>query len=155
VKLHVVAMGQRMPGWVTSACADYADRLPRDFAFALTELKPEARDRGKTAAQLLSAEAPRIRAACRGHAMVALDERGQAWTTRAFAEHIGRWRDTSTNVAFVIGSADGLDASLKAEAAANLALSAMTLPHALARVVLIEQIYRAVSLLTGHPYHRD
>ena len=155
LKLRVVAMGQRMPDWASKACDEYVERLPREFPFELTELKPEARDRGKPAAQLLAAEAPRLRAACRGHALVALDEHGEAWTTRVFANRIERWRDASTDIAFVIGSADGLDAQLKTEAVAQFALSALTLPHALARVVLIEQIYRAVSLLAGHPYHRD
>ena len=145
-------MGQRMPAWVTQSCTDYAQRLPRDFAIELTELKPAARD--KPVAQILALEAERIVAACGRAAIVALDERGTAWTSAQFAQQLGRWRDDATDIAFVIGSADGLDASIKRRAVATLQLSAMTLPHALARVVLFEQVYRAWSMLNAHPYHR-
>jgi 23S rRNA (pseudouridine1915-N3)-methyltransferase len=155
VKLRVVAMGQRMPGWVVDATGEYAKRFPREFSFALAELKPEARDRGKGVDPMLAAEAQRIRAACAGCVFVALDERGEPWTTRQFADRLARWRDAGEDVALVLGSADGLDAQLKADAAARFSLSALTLPHALARVIAIEQLYRAVSLITGHPYHRD
>ena len=87
--------------------------------------------------------------------MVALDERGRGWTTRELADHLSRWRDDARDVAFVIGSADGLAESLKRSATAVVALSAMTLPHGLVRVLLAEQLYRATSLMAGHPYHRE
>ena len=87
--------------------------------------------------------------------MVALDERGAPWTTRELADRIARWRDQAIDAAFVIGSADGLDAALKRDAHDRVAISALTLPHALVRVVLAEQVYRAVSMVTGHPYHRE
>ncbi len=144
-----------MPAWIDAGYAEYARRLPRDYALELLELKPEARDRGRTPAQLLAAEAARIDAAAGGHLIVALDERGSAWTSRMLADRIARWRDDARDVAFVIGSADGLDPGLKHAAAERMALSALTLPHGLVRVMLAEQLYRAVSLLTGHPYHRD
>jgi 23S rRNA (pseudouridine1915-N3)-methyltransferase len=155
MKLRVVALGHRMPAWIAAGWDDYRRRLPREFALSLVELKPEPRDRGKPVAQLLAVEAERIEAACRGALVVALDERGQPWPTRALADHLGRWRDEGRDVVFVIGSADGLDPRIKAAASAVVALSALTLPHGLVRVLLAEQIYRAVSLLTGHPYHRD
>jgi 23S rRNA (pseudouridine1915-N3)-methyltransferase len=155
MRLRIVALGQRMPCWVTDAVADYAKRLPRETPFELVELKPVARDRGRTVAQMLAEEARAIAAACTGATVVALDEHGAAWTTRELAEHLGRWREDGRDVAFVIGSADGLDASVKASASAVVALSAMTLPHGLVRVVLAEQLYRAASLLAGHPYHRE
>jgi len=155
MKLRVVALGHRMPAWIVAGWDDYARRLPRDFALSLVELKPEPRDRGKSIAQLLAAEAERIDAACRGAHIVALDERGRSWTTRAFADHLGQWRDEGRDVAFVIGSADGLDPRIRRAASAVVALSALTLPHGLVRVLLAEQVYRAASLLAGHPYHRD
>jgi 23S rRNA (pseudouridine1915-N3)-methyltransferase len=155
MKLRVVALGHRMPAWIAAGWDDYGRRLPREFALSVVELKPEPRDRGKPVAQLLAVEADRIEAACKGALVVALDERGQPWTTRALADHLGRWRDEGRDVVFVIGSADGLDPRIKAAASAVVALSALTLPHGLVRVLLAEQIYRAVSLLTGHPYHRD
>jgi 23S rRNA (pseudouridine1915-N3)-methyltransferase len=154
LKLRVVALGHRMPAWVSAGWDDYARRLPREFALELIELKPEARTSGRTRAQLLDAEARRIAAATKGMRPVALDERGEAWTTRVLAERLGRWRDRAEDVAFVIGSADGLADSVRDAAAAVVALSALTLPHGLVRVIVAEQCYRAASLLAGHPYHR-
>lgn len=144
-----------MPAWVDAGFTDYTRRLPRDYALELVALKAEPRDRGKPVAQVLAAEAVRVRAACAGYRIVALDERGAAWTSRAFADRLVRWRDEAIDPAFVIGSADGLDQALKSEAADRMALSALTLPHGLVRVILAEQIYRAVALAEGHPYHRD
>ena len=155
MKLRVVALGHRMPAWVAAGWDDYARRMPREFALELVELKPEPRDRGKTVAQMLAAEALRIAAACKDARVVALDERGQPWTTRELADRLARWRDDARDVAFVIGSADGLAESVKRDAAAVVALSALTLPHGLVRVLVAEQLYRAASLLAGHPYHRE
>ena len=155
MRLRIVALGQRMPSWVTEAVADYAKRLPRETPFELVELKPAARDRGRTVAQMLADEAHAIAMACTGVTVVALDEHGDAWTTRELADRLAHWREDGRDVAFVIGSADGLDASVKAGASAIVALSAMTLPHGLVRVILAEQLYRAASLLAGHPYHRE
>jgi len=155
VKLRIIALGSKMPEWIAAGYAEYARRMPRDYALELVELKPEARDRGRTVSQLLAAEAIRIDAATTGCIRIALDERGSSWTSRMLADRLGRWRDEARDVAFVIGSADGLDPALKRTADERLALSALTLPHGLVRVMLAEQLYRAVALLTGHPYHRD
>jgi 23S rRNA (pseudouridine1915-N3)-methyltransferase len=154
MKLRIVALGHRMPGWVAAGFDDYARRLPREFALDLVELKPEPRERGRTSAQILAAEALRIAPACGGCQCVALDEHGEAWSTREFASRLGRWRDAGRVIAFVIGSADGLAGDVKSQATAVMAVSAMTLPHGLVRVLLAEQVYRAVSILAGHPYHR-
>jgi 23S rRNA (pseudouridine1915-N3)-methyltransferase len=155
MNLRVVALGHRMPAWVTAGWDEYARRLPREFALELVALKPESRESGRPVARLLAAEAVRIAAACKGALTVALDERGRAWTTRDLADRIARWRDDARDVAFVIGSADGLAEAVKRDAQAVVAMSAMTLPHALVRVLLAEQLYRATSLLARHPYHRD
>jgi 23S rRNA (pseudouridine1915-N3)-methyltransferase len=155
MKLRLVALGHRMPAWVAEGYADYARRLPRDYALELVELKPGARDAGRSVAQVLEAEAVRIEQACTGSRRVVCDERGQAWTTRQLADALARWREESAGVAFVIGSADGLAPRVRERADTLLALSAFTLPHGLARVLLAEQIYRATCLATGHPYHRD
>ena len=154
MKLRIVALGHRMPAWVAAGFGDYARRLPREFALDLVELKPEPRERGRTSVQILAAEASRIAPACGTFQRIALDEHGEAWSTREFASRLGRWRDAGSDVAFVIGSADGLASDVKTHAAAVMAVSAMTLPHGLVRVLLAEQIYRAVSVLAGHPYHR-
>jgi 23S rRNA (pseudouridine1915-N3)-methyltransferase len=155
MKLSIVALGHRMPAWVAAGVDDFVSRLPRDWPRALIELKPEARDRGRTVAQMLDAESRRLDAACAGASIVAMDEQGSPWTTREFADRLERWRESTQALAFVIGSADGLDAGFKRRASARFSLSALTLPHALVRVVLAEQIYRATSLLAGHPYHRE
>jgi len=155
LKLRIVALGQRMPAWVDAGFADYARRLPRDYALDTVELKAEPRDRGKPVEQMLAAEAVRLRAACAGCRVIALDERGAAWTTRELADRLLRWRDEAIDPAFGVGSADGLDAAFKREAHDRLGLSALTLPHGLVRVILAEQLYRAVALATGHPYHRE
>ena len=155
MRLRIVALGQRMPAWVRAGHDDYAKRMPRAYAAELVELKAAARDRGKTVAQMLDAEASALRSVCGNDYIVVLDERGSAWTTRDLAAKLVRWRDNDTNVAFVIGSADGLDDAFKRSANERLAVSAMTLPHGLVRVLLAEQLYRAHSVLAGHPYHRD
>ncbi len=155
MKLRIVAFGQRMPAWVVAGFDDYARRLPREFALELIELKPGPRARGKTPAQILAAEGERIAAATRGSMVVALDERGEAWSTSQLAARLRAWSNSGRPVAFVLGSADGLAALVKRNADVIMALSTLTLPHGLARVVLVEQIYRAASLLQGHPYHRE
>jgi len=155
MKLRIVALGHKLPAWAAAAFDDYARRLRREFALEIIELKPSARSAGKTTAQVLSAEALRIAAACAGYEIVALDEHGEAWTTARLAKRLGEWNDQARAIAFVIGSADGLATQVKHDARALLALSALTLPHSLARVLLAEQLYRAVSLLRGHPYHRE
>jgi 23S rRNA (pseudouridine1915-N3)-methyltransferase len=154
MKVRVVAVSHRQPAWTDAGVAEYAARLPRAWSFEVVELRPAPRDGGRTALQILDAEATRIAAATAGRCCVALDERGAALTTQHFAERLARWRDAGTDVDFVIGSADGLAVSVKASAAALVSLSALTLPHGLARVLLVEQLYRAQSLLAGHPYHR-
>jgi 23S rRNA (pseudouridine1915-N3)-methyltransferase len=157
MKITVVAVGQRQPAWADSAVADYLARLPADFRVELKEVKaePRAGKANEPTERLLAAEAARIRSALpAGAVLVALDERGRDWSTRQLADALQRWRDAAENVAFVIGGPDGLDASLKAAARVLLRLSSLTLPHALARVLLVEQLYRGWSMLANHPYHR-
>ena len=155
MRLRIVALGHRMPAWVSEAVTEYTKRLPRELAVDLVELKPAPRDRGRSMPQLLADEAQRVSASCEGTRIIALDERGAAWTTRTLAERLDRWQREGASVAFVIGSADGLDPELKRSADSVVAVSAMTLPHGLVRVVLAEQLYRAASLNAGHPYHRE
>jgi 23S rRNA (pseudouridine1915-N3)-methyltransferase len=154
LKIRIVALGQRMPAWVDAAVEDYLRRLPRAFSVELVELKPASRDRGKTVPQMLAAEAGRIAEATEGWRTIALDERGQAWTTVRLAERLARARDHAESLAFVIGSADGLAQEVKRNADVIMALSALTLAHGVARIMLAEQLYRAASMLAGHPYHR-
>ncbi len=154
MKLTIVAVGQRQPAWADQAVADYLGRFPADFSVTLKEIKPEPRN-GAPVERLLAGEAERLRAAIpAGSLLVALDERGKDWTTAQLATAIGAWRDAAESVAFAIGGPDGLAPEFKRGARVLLRLSSLTLPHALARVLLAEQLYRAWSLLAGHPYHR-
>jgi 23S rRNA (pseudouridine1915-N3)-methyltransferase len=156
MKILILAIGQKLPAWADAAVNDYLARFPADFKVELREMKAEPRT-GRTdeAARCRSAESERLRAAVTvGSQLVALDERGKDWTTQQLAEHLGRWRDSGENLAFAIGGPDGLDEGFKRDARLQLRMSSMTLPHALARVVLVEQLYRAWSILVRHPYHR-
>ena len=132
-RLHVVAIAARLPAWAETACADYARRMPKGYEVERLALKDESR---------LRAAMPK------GARLVALDERGREFTTAQFAKLL------QAPSAFVIGGADGLSDATKRAAQITMRLSAMTLPHALAQLVLLEQLYRAATLLTGHPYHR-
>jgi 23S rRNA (pseudouridine1915-N3)-methyltransferase len=154
MKISIIAIGQRQPRWADDAVADFLGRLPVDFSVSLRELKPETRD-GRPPERIRAAEGERLRAALpAGCVTVALDERGRDLSSTAFAELLGRWRDSGESPAFVIGGPDGLTEHFRRGAPVLLRLSSMTLPHALARVLLVEQLYRAWSILNRHPYHR-
>ncbi len=160
MRLIVCSVGRRMPPWVSAGFDDYARRMPREMPIDLIEVRPERRPAKAVnpaqRATMIAAEAARIRAALpRGCAMVALDEMGRSFTTSEFAHQLEDFRREGRDVAFVIGGADGLDPGLKQSAALLLSLSALTLPHQLVRVLLAEQLYRGVSLLHHHPYHRE
>ena len=159
MKLAILAVGHRQPAWVREGCEAYLKRLPRELPTEVIEIKPEPRTGGKTREQLLTAEKARLLQALRGFGdrarIVALDERGRDFDTREFAETLNIWLAEGRDTAFLIGGADGLDTALKTEADTLLRLSSLTLPHGLARLLLCEQIYRAMSLLKNHPYHRE
>lgn len=156
MKLVVVAVGHKMPDWISAGFNEYARRMPRETKIELVEIRPEPRTTGKSIAQMMEAEAQRILAALPQNCLrIALDERGGAWTTRQLADRMQQWMGEGRDVAFVIGGADGLHETVKNGAQQLLALSAMTLPHGLVRVLLAEQLYRAHSLLHNHPYHRE
>jgi 23S rRNA (pseudouridine1915-N3)-methyltransferase len=155
MKLWVVAVGARMPGWIDEAFDEYTKRMPRGLKTELIEIRPEPRTSGKSAEQLLAGEAARIgRAVPRGAFVVALDERGREFTSAGLARWLDERRRDGRDLAFLIGGADGLAPEAKRGAGTTLRLSAMTLPHGLARVLLAEQLYRAASILENHPYHR-
>ncbi len=144
-----------MPAWIATGFSEYAKRMPREAKIELLEIKPEPRTSGKTAAQMMVAEAQRISAAIPpGARRIVLDEHGAMLTTKQMAQHMQAWMGSGQDVVFIVGGADGLHESLKNSAQQTLALSPMTLPHGLVRVLLAEQLYRAHSLLHNHPYHR-
>ena len=156
MKITIIAVGQRVPTWAQQAWDDYAKRFPPEIRVELKAVKTEPRAGGKTVEQLYTAERARIEAAIpRGARVVALDERGTALTTTALAGQLKEWQLGGTDVALLIGGPDGLDPALRAGAHQRIRLSDLTLPHAMVRVLLIEQLYRAWSVNAGHPYHRE
>lgn len=155
MRLLIVAVGQRVPEWAQTAWDDYVKRFPRELQVELKAVKTEPRA-SKTLDTLYAAERSRIEAAIpKGTRTVALDERGTALTTVALAEKLKTWQLGGTDVALVIGGPDGLDPAFRQAAHERVRLSDLTLPHAMVRVLLIEQLYRAWSINANHPYHRE
>lgn len=155
MRLLVAAVGLRQPRWADDAWDEFAKRLPAECRIELKAVKAEPRA-GKNTAQCVQAEASRLESALpKGVRRVVLDERGTRWTTAQLAERMSIWMADGRDVAFLIGGPDGLDPALKASADETWRLSDLTLPHALARVLMVEALYRAWSLRSGHPYHRE
>ena len=154
MKLLIVAVGQRVPDWAQTAWDDYAKRFPFEIKVELKAVKTEPRS-SKTLETLYAAERSRIESAIpKGCRIVALDERGTTLTTMALADKLKSWQ-LGGDVALVIGGPDGLDPAFKQSAHERIRLSDLTLPHAMVRVLLIEQLYRAWSINANHPYHRE
>jgi 23S rRNA (pseudouridine1915-N3)-methyltransferase len=155
MKILILAVGDKLPAWAETAVAEYVKRMPREVRVEIVPIRPEKRA-GQSAERIKSLEATRILeklpASC---TLVALDEHGREQTTRELAQTLETWLHSGRDVALAIGGADGLDSEILNRAESKLALSRLTLPHALARVLLAEQLYRAWTLLANHPYHRD
>ena len=155
MRLIIVAVGQRVPDWAQTAWDDYAKRFPHELKVELKAVKTEPRG-SKTLETLFAAERARIEGAIpKGARIVALDERGTTVTTLALASKLKDWQLGGTDVALIIGGPDGLEPAFRQAAHERIRLSDLTLPHAFARVLLIEQLYRAWSVNANHPYHRE
>ena len=155
MRLLIVAVGQRIPDWAQTAWDDYAKRFPFELKVELKAVKTEPRA-SKTLESLYAAERVRIEAVIpKSSRIVALDERGTTLTTMALASKLQNWQLEGDDVAMVIGGPDGLDPAFKSAAHERIRLSDLTLPHAMVRVLLIEQLYRAWSINANHPYHRE
>jgi 23S rRNA (pseudouridine1915-N3)-methyltransferase len=155
MRIHLIAVGTRMPDWVTAGYEDYARRLPAEYTPRLVELAPGRRHKGADPARAVREEGERILQAlpkdCR---MVLLDERGRQGSTAELARDLQAWSMAGRDIALCIGGPDGVDETLRQRADSVWSLSRLTLPHPLVRIVVIEQMYRAWSVLAGHPYHR-
>ena len=147
MRIAILSVGHKMPEWIQQGFQEYAKRMPPEARLELVEVKP-GRDKAEEGRRLLEALPARA-------TLVALDERGKALSTADLAKMLGNWMREAVQPAFVIGGADGLDAAVKERAAMTWSLSPLTFPHQLVRVVLAEQLYRAWTLLAGHPYHRE
>ena len=154
MRVHLLAIGQRMPDWIQAGYEEYARRLPNDCRLELRALSPRSRAGDATSRKrdearvLLGAVPDKAR-------VIALDERGRAWSTKELAGQLSRWQDDGRDVALLVGGADGLGAECLERAEQRWSLSPLTLPHMLVRVLVAEQIYRAHALNRGHPYHRE
>ena len=155
MKLLIVAVGQRVPDWAQTAWDDYAKRFPPELRVELKAVKTEPRG-SRTVEQLMAAERKRIEEAIpKGTRIVALDERGTPLSTLALAAKLKDWQLGGDDVALVIGGPDGLEPAFRQAAHERIRLSDLTLPHAMVRVLLVEQLYRAWSINANHPYHRE
>lgn len=155
MRTRLIAIGERMPGWVAEGFAEYRKRLSHELPLELVELKPGARGKGRDDARAMQDEGAAILAALpRDTHVIALDGRGKTWSSEDLAAQLANWRMAGRDLAFLIGGPDGHAADVLARADQRWSLGPLTLPHMLVRLVVIEQIYRASTLLAGHPYHR-
>jgi 23S rRNA (pseudouridine1915-N3)-methyltransferase len=155
MQLVIAAVGHKMPAWIEAGFGEYAKRMPPDCRLVLKEIKPVDRSGSRSADTVMAMERSRIEAVIpKGSRVVALDEHGRDITTMQLAKNLTQWQQGGTDVTFVIGGADGLDAQFKQQADMLLRISSLTLPHGMVRVILAEQLYRAWSITQNHPYHR-
>ena len=156
MRVTILSVGHKMPAWIQDGFHEYVRRMPPEIRVELTELKPEERGAGRSVEKARAAEGERLLAALPGGAtLLALDERGKAFTTQALSVMLTDWMRDGSHPVFAIGGADGLDAAVKERADKMFSLSSLTLPHGMVRVLLAEQLYRAWSIIARHPYHRE
>lgn len=153
--IRLIAVGQRMPGWVEQGYGEYAKRLPRECRLELVEIAPGHRGKGADVARAMRDESERVLEAIpKGARVVALEVKGRPWTTEQLSTRLDAWLGGGQDIALLVGGPDGLDEACRARADEQWSLSPLTLPHPLVRIVVAEQLYRAWSILQGHPYHR-
>ncbi len=155
MRIRIIALGTKMPSWVEAGYDEYAKRLPRDWAVELVALPLAARGKSTSASTVMEKEADAMLAAIgKGDQVVALEVKGRPWSTEELAQQLGDWRMSGANYSLLIGGPDGLAQRCRDRADLQWSLSPLTLPHPLVRIVVIEQLYRAYSLLHNHPYHK-
>lgn len=156
MRIHLLAVGTRMPSWVVEGYREYTKRLPRECSLQLVEIPPAKRHKSLSAEQARQQEGQAILAALpKDCSVVALDVRGKPWSTETLAAQLDDWLVSGRDVALLVGGPDGLSDACLERADQRWSLSALTYPHALVRIVLAEQLYRAWTINTGHPYHRS
>lgn len=156
MQINLVAVGTRMPAWVVQGFNQYARRMPPECSLRLHEITPGQRNRSTPAARAIAEEGKRMDRAVPGtHRIIALDVQGRSWSTQQLSEQLERWLAGGRHLSLLVGGPDGLADSCLQRAEQRWSLSPLTLPHPLVRILLAEQLYRAWSLLSGHPYHRS
>lgn len=155
MNIHLIAIGERMPGWVSQGFDEYAKRMPRECRLHLVEIGAGRRGRRVDLARTVRDEGRRMLAAIpKGARVIALEVGGRAWSTEQLSQQLDRWMGSGQDVALLVGGPEGLADEVRAAAEQQWSLSPLTLPHPLVRVILAEQLYRAWSILNHHPYHR-
>lgn len=155
MRARILSVGERMPAWVAEGFADYRKRLLRELPLELIEIKPGLRGKGRDGARAIAIEGEAMLAAIpRGAHVVAVDGRGNAWRSEELARQLEQWRMAGRDLAFLIGGPDGHAANVLTRAEQRWSLGPLTLPHMLVRLIVAEQLYRAVTIVAGHPYHR-
>lgn len=155
MQIHLIAVGNRMPAWVDQGYSEYAKRLPAECAIRLHEIAAGKRGKNVDIARLTRQEGEKMGAAVpKGARLVALEVSGKAWSTEQLAGRLEAWMGEGRDVALLVGGPEGIEPSLSASADERWSLSPLTLPHPLVRIVVAEQLYRAWSIIKGHPYHR-
>lgn len=156
MRIYLIAVGHKMPKWVADGYREFSKRLPAECSLKLIEVPPGHRARNSDLKRAIQDESARMLAAIpKNSRVVVLDERGKRWTTHRLATQLEEWMFDGRDVALLVGGPDGLSDECRSRAESQWSLSPLTLPHALVRVVVAEQLYRAWSVMTGHPYHRD
>jgi 23S rRNA (pseudouridine1915-N3)-methyltransferase len=155
MRVQIVAIGDRMPGWVEQGYHEYIKRIGSGFTVELAEISPEKRGKSSDVQRIMQKEAGRMRQSIpKGNYIVALDRDGRSWSTEDLANHIAEWQQDGTNISILIGGPEGMSQELLDKADVRISLSAMTFPHPVVRIILAEQLYRAYSILNHHPYHK-
>jgi 23S rRNA (pseudouridine1915-N3)-methyltransferase len=156
MQIQVINVAQKMPAWVDTACKDYIKRLPRELALEFVTLPLTSRKSKQSSANLKQRESALIiDKLSKGSMNIALDENGDCWDSKQWSQQLKRWMFDFSQVNLIIGGPDGLSEDCLTVCQQKVALGRMTMPHALVRVVLVEQLYRASTILQGHPYHRE
>ena len=156
MRLNLIAVGKRMPIWVDTAFIEYSKRLPKNINFNLTEITTANRNKNRNSDESKKIEEKKINAVISSDDLViALDVKGKLISSLSLSKKLNTWIDNQQQISILIGGADGLSSSIKKTADEIWSLSEMTLPHGLVRIIIIEQLYRAWSIISNHPYHRE
>lgn len=155
MRIQIVAIGDRMPGWVQEGYNEYLKRIGAGLNVELVEISPEKRGKSSDIKRIMEKEADRMRQSISKNSyVVALVKEGKAWSTEKLADNIAGWQQDGTNISILIGGPEGMTPELLQQADARISFSAMTFPHPIVRIILAEQLYRAYSILNNHPYHK-
>jgi 23S rRNA (pseudouridine1915-N3)-methyltransferase len=156
MRVHLIAVGKKMPEWINSGHAEFSKRMPPEMQINLIEITPSARNKSTATKKSIKEEGERIQSAIPANSrLIVLDEKGKNFSSIELSKKMESWLPMGQDISIVIGGADGTDPLIKQQADEAWSLSSFTLPHALVRVVIAEQLYRAWSILQGHPYHRE